>query len=450
MNKFIKKITLLCVSLSGLAVYAQLDGSVSYEKFQRLNDPAKKSEYDDWAQIEGNYETRAWNGKVYGEFAARAYVTKEPAFNFSMPEAYIEFKDEDNRISVGRQLLRWNENEDYWLLSTLNPNQGFYLLSEKKEGLVGIQYDHKFNKNLNFSVFFSYFFVPGMNPGLEIENGSVSSKSEWVRLPPKYTVLEGNVLPLYYTIDMPNIYNDVVKNKSLGFRLSGTNEEKSSELSAFFIYKPQNSLQMNADARFDQDRDVIAVDASPVVNHHLYYGIQYKQQLGDVQMVAGVDMSDPTATFGNDFKVVDFSREENKKFESEYFNIEPNYERESYASLSFNVNQGYYMFSLNYINLLTNNERGSDDFFSDTAKWSNALGMRGRYYFNDFINVMGDLKYDFDRDDIILKAEATYAFWRGAASLNLGAELIKSPNKNSYWSAYRANDTIYSSLKFAF
>lgn len=450
MNNFIKRFTLLCLSISSLSTLAQLDGSISYEKFQRLNDPAKKSEYDDWAQIEGNYESKMWNAKVYGEFAARAYVSKEAAFNFSAPEAYVEFKDDENRISVGRQLLRWNENEDYWLLNTLNPNQGFYLLSEKKEGLVGIQYDHKFNKNINFSVFFSYFFVPGLNPSLEVEDGNITSRSEWVRLPPKYTVLEGNLLPIYYNINMPNIYNDVVKNKSLGFRLSGSNEERNAEISAFFIYKPQNSLQMNAEARFDQDNDRVAVDASPLVNHHLFYGIQYKQQLGDVQMVASIDMNDPTATFGNDFKVVDFSREEDKTFESDYFVIEPNYEKESYASISFNVNQGYYMFSLNYINLLTNNQRGSDDFFSDTAKWSSALGMRGRYYFTDFINVMGDLKYDFEREDIILKAEATYAFWAGSASVNLGAELIKSPKKNSYWSAYRANDTIYSSLRFAF
>lgn len=124
MNKFIKNITLLCLSISSISTFAQLDGSVSYEKFQRLNDPAKKSEYDDWAQIEGNYESKIWNAKVYGEFAARAYVSKEASFNFSAPEAYIEFRDEDNRVSVGRQLLRWNENEDYWLLNTLNPNQG--------------------------------------------------------------------------------------------------------------------------------------------------------------------------------------------------------------------------------------------------------------------------------------------------------------------------------------
>lgn len=450
MNKFIKFLTLASLSLSGLSALAGLDGSVSYEKFQRLNNPAKKSEYDDWAQIEMTGESRLWNGKTYGEFAARAYVTKEAAANFSVPEAYIEFQDELNRISVGRQLLNWNENENYWLLGTLNPNQGFYLLSEKKEGLVGIQYDRKFNRYFNVSVFFSYFYIPSMNPGIAVEDGQIVSKSEWIRRPPTYTVLEGNTLPLYYSINMPDIYKDVVKNKSLGFRFSGSNEAKDAEISAFFLYKPQNNLQMNADARLDPDNDRVAVEASPIVNHHLYYGIQYKQSLGDVQLVASLDVSDPTATFGNDFKVVDFSREENKKFESDYFTIEPNYEKESYATISLNVNQGYYMISFNYINLVTDYERGSDDFFSDTAKWKNTFGTRARYYFYDNFNIVGDIKYDIERRDVILKAEANYGFWRGQAAINIGAELIKSPKDISYWSAYRANDTVYTSLKFMF
>lgn len=450
MNKFTKTLTFTCLSLLSINAFALLGGSVSYEKFQRLNDPTRKSEYDDWAQIEITGESKLWNAKTYGEFSARSYVTKETAFNFSVPEAYIEFHNEEQRVSVGRQILNWNENENYWLLSTLNPNQGFYLLSEKKEGLVGVQYDYKFSRNVDLSLFFSYFYVPSTNPSLEVENGNVTSKSEWAKLPPKYTVLEGNTLPLYYSINMPDIYNDVIKNKSLGFRLSATNDTKDAEISAFFMYKPENSLRMNADARYDQDRDLVAVDASPLVNHHMYYGLQYKQQMGDVQLVAAIDVNDPTAKFGNDFAVVDFSREEDKKFESEYFTIAPNYNKESYASISLNVNQGYYMISFNYINLVNDYERASDDFYSDTSKWKNTFGTRGRYYFTDTFNVMGDIKYDIERKDIILKSEATYGFWKNTASLNIGAELIKSPLKKSYWSAYRANDTIYTSLKFQF
>jgi len=107
------------------------------------------------------------------------------------------------------------------------------------------------------------------------------------------------------------------------------------------------------------------------------------------------------------------------------------------------------MLSLNYIKLLSDNERGSDDFFSDTVKWKNTIGARVRYYFDDFFNVMIDLKYDMTRKDNILKAEANYMLFK-KASINIGMELIKAPDENSYWAVYRANDAVYSSLKFLF
>ena len=62
---------------------------------------------------------------------------------------------------------------------------------------------------------------------------------------------------------------------------------------------------------------------------------------------------------------------------------------------------------------------------------------------------MGDFRYDLARKDQIVKAEGSYTFLN-RATLNIGMELIKSPQDNSYWSAYRANDTVYSSLRFLF
>ena len=107
------------------------------------------------------------------------------------------------------------------------------------------------------------------------------------------------------------------------------------------------------------------------------------------------------------------------------------------------------MASLNYIHLLSENTRASDDFFGDTVKWKRTVGTRLRYYFTDYFNVMGDYKYDLARKDHIVKSEASFTFL-SRATVNIGMELIKSPQSNSYWSAYRANDTVYTSLKLLF
>ncbi|EQC43837.1 hypothetical protein [Bacteriovorax sp. Seq25_V] len=447
----LRKLTIFGLLLATVNSNAYLKGDFSYEKFQRLNNPETKSDFDDWTALNLSYDGSLANSHTYAETDLRFYINNNRQLNYSLPQAYMEWKDRDRRLSVGRQLLNWNENETYWLLDTVNPNQGMYLLSEKKEGLTGLQYDHRFHDNFTVSIFFSYFNVPALNPALTIKDGEVTSSSEWVRLPPKAVPLEDKLVPLYIEINQPDIARDIVLKKSLGIRQAFSWDRNRGELSSYLLYKPENKLRMNAEAYMNEDLEKINVIASPIVNHHMIYGMQYKQRLGQVKFIAGFDINDPNAKLGDDFKILDAGqlKENNKVFESEYFTVKPNYERESYFHTSANINRGSYMLSLNYIKLLTDNERGSDDFFSDTVKWKNTVGARVRYYFDDFFNVMVDLKYDLTRRDNILKAEANYMLFK-KASINIGMELIKAPDENSYWAAYRANDAVYSSLKFLF
>ncbi len=424
-------------------------GDISYENFQRLNEPDKKTDFEDWTGLNVTVDGLVGEYDFHHESSYRLYVNNDNTLNFSLPETYLEYKDSSKRVSLGRQILKWNENETYWLLDTINANQGFYLLGEKKEGLTGVQADFRVGQNMTISVFGSIVNIPALNPSVAIENGQVTSKSEWVRQTPEATLLEGQSVPLYYVLNMPEI-KDIVLKKSFGLRQAFTWDRGNSELSSYFIYKPENKIRMNAEAYMDESLDKIMVIANPTVNHHLVYGFQYKQNLGDVKLIAGLDFNDPNANLG-DFEVLDIVQleEERKVFESEYFTVKPSYDRESYFHTTANMNRGNYMLSLNYIHLMTENERASDDFYSDTVKWKRAIGTRVRYYFDDTFNVMGDYKYDMARKDHVVKAEATYVMF-GRAALNVGMELIKSPSQSSYWSAYRANDTVYSSLRFLF
>jgi len=450
--KIFKILTLLALAAGGLYTNAaDFSGNFSYEKFQRLNTPDKQTDFDDWAAISILADGNPLNSKAHLESDFRVYINNDNKFNFSVPEAYLEWTDRESRLSVGRQVLNWNENEQYWLLASINPNQGFYLLGEKKEGLAGVQYDKRISKNVSVSFFFSYLHIPSLNPSLDIENGKISSNSEWVRLPPEATVIEGQEVPLYFDINMPNVAKDVLLKKSLGGRIAYSWDKDRSEFSGYFLYKPEPNLRMNAEAYMSEDLDKINVNANPIVNHHAVYGLQYRQRFGSTRMVMGFDVNDPNAKLGKDFEILDLGtlKENNKVFESEYFSIKPAYDKESYFHTSASLNRGSYILSLNYIHNVTDNERGSDDFYSETVKWKRAIGARARYYFDDFFNVMVDLKYDIERRDNILKAEANYNMF-GKASFNVGMELIRSPEDTSYWAAYRANDAVYSSLKFLF
>ena len=101
------------------------------------------------------------------------------------------------------------------------------------------------------------------------------------------------------------------------------------------------------------------------------------------------------------------------------------------------------------IHNLTDNERGNDDFFSDTVKWKSALGGQFTYKFFDSLDFLFDIKYDLDRGDNILRMEGFY-FFAEHFGMKVGAELLKAPKDTSYWSAYRANDTVYLDIGYHF
>ena len=357
-----------------------------------------------------------------------------------MQEAYGRYKSDTFQFYVGRKILDWNPNEKYWSLGYLNANQAFTLLSTEEEGVTGAIF-HKTVGDIDYDILLSYIFIPELNPALDFKNGEVTSRNDWVRLPPKKTVVSGLTVPIYYNKPTYSV-SKIIFNKSLGGNLKY--HWRNGGVSAFAIYKPENKLRVNAGAYYDNiTLNKVVVDANPTVNHHAYYGAQIFQDFGDVKMRGGLTYSDPNARLGRDFPVdINNAR---KNFKSDYFTINPRYEREAYSLISANLDRKSYVLSLNYIHLLTNNTRGSDDFFSDTVKWKRAVGGSVTYFFNDSLNILVDVKYDLARYDNILKSEIKYN-WRNKVTLALGVEILKAPTTSSYWSYYRANDLMYSSL----
>ena len=420
------------------------EGSLTYEKFYRLNNPLYKNHSGDWLGLAFKTEgpRRPLDYFLMGDL--RLYFQDNNSLNYSVQEGFVRYQANAYRLTVGRQILDWNQNEKYWGLGYLNANQAFTLLSDKEEGLMGIHLHEEINP-FEFDFLFSYIFIPQVNPSIKIKNGVIESHSEWMRLPPTKTVINGTIVPIYYKMK-PYKASKILLNKSLGANIKYKWEKGGA--SGFAIYKPENKVRINAEAYYDNiSLNQVVVEADPTVNHHAYYGVQVYQLFGDVFARGGVSYVDPNARLGKDFPIE--IRNARKTFTSDYFTINPRYEREAYSHFSANLDRKKYILSLNYIHILTKITRGNDDFFSDTVKWKRAIGGRVTYLFNDFFNILLDMKYDIARFDNIIKSEINYNY-QNKIKIAVGLEMLKAPQDTSYWSYYRANDTIYSSLGFYF
>ena len=423
-----------------------LEGAMTYEKYIRLNTPVYRSDSGDLINFSG--ETAPINSDrtldYFGMGDLRLYFQDNNAVNYSLQEAYLHYQGPSFQLDVGRKILDWNLNEQYWSLGYLNANQGFTLLSTEQEGVTGAIFS-KASGPFEYNFFLSYLFIPSLNPSIDFENGEVVSKSDWVRLPPKRTILDGLDLPIYYKISDYKI-SDIIFQKSIGGNVKYSWSKGG--VSAFAIYKPENSVRANASAYYDNIvLNKVVVEADPAVNHHAYYGVQIFHAFGDVKTRGGLSYVDPNARLGKDFFF--FKSDSKKVFKSDFFTINPRYDREAYSHASMNLDRKFYSLSLNYIHLLTKNTRGSDDFFSDAVKWTRAFGGGVVFIFNDNFRLAFDLKYDIARFDNIIKTEIIFNY-KKQLRLSLGAEILKAPKDDSYWSYYRANDLLYSSLGVSF
>lgn len=422
---------------------------IGYEKFLRLNSPQNKTNNSDWLDFSHSYSLR--KSSIEGRFSGdlRFYLNNK-ATSPSLGEAYIRYKGENkSTYTLGRQKLKWHPNESFWQLDHFQNTRGFRLMDIKNEGLTGFHYQTK-DGSLKTEVFLSYFYIPGLNPSVKVEDGKVVSNTDWYKRPPERTVISNQEVDIFYNANMPE-YRDVIVQKSLGLRMSydWSKEDTKGLISAFSIYKPERRLRINAEAYYDSALDQVVVNANPIVNHHIIHGVDIRQRFRNTETVLGLATVDPNARLGADFDSISIEIENNRTLQSEFFKVEPIYTRETYGHYSTMFKFDRSTLSLNYLHYFTDHEKGSDDFYSETTKWRSAAGLGGSFQINEWINSTVNLRYDLKRRDNLLNAQIILFPWR-ASTVTFGTELIRSPQTNSYWSAYRANDTFYMNVGYIF
>ncbi len=422
---------------------------IGYEKFVRLNQPQNKTKNSDWFDFSHSYKFQ--RGTLEGNFNGdlRFYINNSD-FSPSLSEAYLRYQgDGGTTYTLGRQKLDWHPNESFWQLDHFQNTRGFRLMDMKNEGLTGFHYQTR-DGALTTEIFLSYFYIPGLNPSVKVENGNVVSNTDWYKRPPERTIVANQEVDIFYDVNMPE-YRNIIVQKSLGMRmgLDWSHKETAGEFNLFSIYKPERRLRINAEAYYEPSIDSVLVNATPVVNHHVMFGGEIRQRYNQFELIAGAITVDPNARLGADFDSLSLEIENNRTTPSEYFSVEPIYNRESYAHGSLSYKNDFSLITLNYLRYFSEHIKGSNDFYSETVKWKNAVGLGGSHQFSDWLQGTVSLRYDIERGDNLLNAQAIFLPWR-QSTVTLGTELIRSPEVSSYWSAYRANDTFYLNIGYIF
>lgn len=400
----------------------------------------------DWLslQFDSQYKSRKFQGMLDADF--RLY-TNSSDYLYSLPEAYMQYSNSNYKLALGRKLMDWNRADKTWELGHHNAQQGFNLVGDRQEGLIGLHGETKLARRVRFSYFASTLHLPSLNPSLKVKNGEVSSPLPWTMLPPKKMLLKGKEVPIHYSIGDYNAA-EIALQQSLGSRIAY--DWKSGGVQAYGIYKPENKLRINAEGKLNKTLDRVEVEATPQVNHHLIYGVGANQKLSRrLNMAGGFEVIDPNAHLSTDLGLVDPTIIKNNKrdFNAEYFKVQPSYQRQSYAHLATNYDASYCRLGFNYLYNFA--KQNGDDVFGDSVKWHNAVGASMDYDFNDNLSLLMDYKYDIKMGDNVIKNEVSYRFLN-QMSVAVGLELIKAPREDSYWSVYRENDTIYSNFGYSF
>ncbi len=447
MIKFLFVLFLLL--FSPIELYAS-SGSVSYENFKRLNIPKHKSEDISWLAFDADITGQYKDFSGFMSLSGRYYYATDDDYMVSLPEGYIQYSRANTNIKMGRQLLDWSPYEKFWGLRDLNGRQGFSLLEYQQEGLVGLNISHRVNNFVDISIFGSSIYIPTVNPSYEFNNGEMSSRAEWVKLPPEMMYIHTKDVPIYYNVERPSLRN-IILEKSLGAKLTlswNRGRVYHGDITGFTLYKPENLLRNHAEGRLSKDLGRVIVTAHPKPSYHLLYGVYLNQKLpASFYVGGGVFGVDPNGDLKADLLIIDpitIERNRHHDFDAEYFKIEQDYERKNHIIFQAGVDRRIFDISFNYIHSITR-EKNAGDFFGDPVKWKQAMGVLFTYNFSDKFSGLFDFKYDLRIKDTILKMEGLYTF-RHRMSFGFGAELLKAPNENSYWSSYRSNDTIYTKL----
>lgn len=432
MNFFKLVSTLTLVIFASEALYAK--GMLSISRNEVTNGNASLDNFSSFLDLQFLRSKETSTNYSYSyDINVRKYNNDDTPL-VSIPFLYLEKKYEgQSTLSLGRKLVTWNDAISFWNLGEVFSTQGFDLLEDRDEGLSGLHYNFK-NDNFSFSFFASGFFVPSLNPGLDIGDGKISARSEWSALPPQFVSLEGQVIPIEYNVDIPSL-NKLLLKESLAINL-GIN----TGIGDFTIYggrKPENSFRVNATGFLDQSGDdKVVVSARPFTNMQNFFGGTWTKKWSDRFVTSvGYESILPDRGVGERYEIGGFA-------------VEPVYNNISYSSFLARYKSDFWGVDFSYLYAFSRYQ-SAGEAFARRLRFENAVAISPFFQVSDNFILNAKYQYDQDNRDHIIVSKGLYRISKRTA-VSLRYQMIESPGDDSFWSRYRENDLWQANLSFNF
>ncbi len=169
---------------------------------------------------------------------------------FLIRESYIASSRHwsENQLTIGRRLQEWSRLDSSWGLGVWQPRSRWDNLAIEEMGLSGVFYSRKI-PGLEVVAYLSPIFVPeqGSDYNIDPNSGKVTSSNPYDLIPPNQALLkESNPVPVRYTLNKPNIVEDIILKAGAG-ALVRIGRERGPWGRAAYGYKPYNQPLLSYD-----------------------------------------------------------------------------------------------------------------------------------------------------------------------------------------------------------
>lgn len=376
------------------------------------------------------------SGELERRFTANTLMNDQNSTMYSVNEAYVAHRWGRSELQIGRAILDWSDVDSHWGFGKLNNRQNFTGFEPGQEGLIGVVFKRRHSNGFRYHMYATPFYVPEMNPSLEIDKaeGTITSKNPWAKPPAATARIENRDVPIFYNVDYPEI-SEVVLKAAGGINLGWGN--KHWDVGVYYVRKPENQLSTTVDISYNTGDDIINARVQPQFYYHDIYGSNLRWKNKDMTVYVSAIAVRP-----NDYPVGD-------PLTTQYTQIEVEKRREDYVGGGISKENDRLGMGVDYVARLSPFNK-EEDILAEDPRWNQAVHGWVRYRFNRHFQASADGKYDMLTTDRLTQLRMSYFASRNLM-MNVGVNMIGTPSDGkSYWSPYTNNDAVYAGLRYLF
>lgn len=411
-------------------------GSAAFRANQLIDDVGEVTGNKHYADLNLKYQSFT-DSNVYKGIDISARINDREQMMYSIKEARIQYNYSTSRLAFGRSSLDWSYTDKDWGLGVINNRVNFDFFEPGEEGLTGIFYDKKFENGFHYSLFGSFTYVPELNPGLKIDkkNGTVTCQNPWCDAPSSTAPINNTDVPIFYNVNYPDLA-DVIFRYSVGARIGY--EINNVNIEGYYLKKPENSISTTAEIQYETDKNRLFVDVTPQFFYHEVIGGNFDVKINEYFKMFGSVLSIRPNTFP-----------EGDEPYIQYTGIKPKKKKEEYMSGGLAYGDGLFSAKAGYIARISEFDK-ENDLLVKYPRWNQAVHLNLNKKFTRKIEAELDYKFDMLTEDRIVLLKTNYRFGQSLI-VGLGLNMIgTNPEKESFWSDFENNDSVYSSLKYTF